>query len=120
MAIPVTGIVGYRAARGDKYGRGVLPNAYPFSTSYVTTPDGSRILNLGNNQAGDPRASPAYGAASWVSDSGRSDAFGPDPSAAVTIGNLRRPGDNTTGLSVSNIVVLGFIVAALFVFFRRG
>ena len=106
--------------QGSKWATAELPMAYPYSNSYVTTPSAQRILNPGNNQAGDPRASGSSGGASWsFSPSSAAQFF---PNAAPIGGSvLNPPGSNVAGLSTSNLVVMALLGFAVFLlFFRRA
>lgn len=84
--LPVTGMFAFRAVKGVGYGNALQPGTYPYSNSYATAPNSRRILNLGTNQSGDPRASSAYGSSSWEFTPGRNSTFSGNP-AAVGGGN---------------------------------
>jgi hypothetical protein len=110
----------WQKAKGVNYSTALLPRAYPYSNSYVTTPSFQRVLNTGDNQTSDPRASGAYGAPSWTISNGNSSVFFPSINPIGGIA-LDGPGNNTRGLSLSNLVVMGALAVAVFLlFFRRS
>jgi len=119
MAIPVIGMASFRAAHGERRSAPLLPTSYPYSTGYVTAPDGSRIFPLGNNQASDPRAGASYGGNSGVSESPRGPAFFPTPGQAGIDNSIPAPGNNLFGLSISNLIVLVAILGASYFLFRK-
>jgi hypothetical protein len=108
----------FKARRATGYGAPLKPSAYPFSNSYPTAPNSGRILNLGANQTGDPRASSSHGAATWEFNGGRQSTFYPN-TGGIPAGVIPSPGDNTAGLSASNLVVFGAVAIALLILFRK-
>jgi hypothetical protein len=72
----------------------------------------------GFNQATDPRSSGSYGAPSWEILPGNQATFFPS-SPAVGGAVFNPPGSNTTGLSNSNLIILGVLLLGIFFFFRE-